>query len=147
MLLLLAAATCSSRALPADTDTDLSHWISALPSSASHTVFQVGANDGSPHANDPIQHALSVGWHAVLLEPMAEPFAKLRQRHNASTAAGRVRVVNAALCPPTVAEAAAAAAAGEPGAAGSACAPQRSMYFVDVRRSQPPHGPMAACHA
>ena len=124
--LLLLATKLSARST--DESYDLTHWISALPSPTSHTVFQVGANDGSAHINDPIQFALRKGWHAVLLEPMAEPFAKLQQRHLHASTAGRVRVVNAALCPPTLKQ---ASAVGEPGAASSVCAPRREMYFVD----------------
>src|SRR4051812_25103160 len=50
----------------------------AAHASSTPTVLQVGAYDGA--ANDPVRDSITrFGWHAVLVEPQAVPFAALQR--------------------------------------------------------------------
>jgi hypothetical protein len=74
-------------------------WVADMPKSS--FVLQIGANDheaaGASGQQDIVPYVISLGWHALLLEPVPYLHTKLTTRYARNP---RVRTQQAAICPP-----------------------------------------------
>lgn len=98
---LLDAILARRRNITGNRKLSLRDWLNSVNATDS-LVVQVGANDHAQHYHnaDPAPKALNRGWRGLLLEPVPQLFARLRERYanHTSLANGRLRLLNAVVC-------------------------------------------------
>eukprot|EP00966_Prymnesium_polylepis_P303894 7020542-Prymnesium_polylepis.1 len=91
-----------------------SRWVSITRLSPQPFVVQIGANDHAPgrtadrgqeknqadtgHREDPVPYAIRRGFRALLIEPVPQMAARLRERYPPSGAGRNVTIAEAAVC-------------------------------------------------